>query len=142
MELNRNEMVGQESSWGLPDIGSRLLCCWLSSGAYKLAARNVRKESWMNIYVGQLPYSVTEDELRAMFTEFGELENVKIITDRYTGQSKGFGFVEMPSNSEADRAIKALNGKFINGRNIKVNPADPGGKRSKRSRRSFSRDRY
>jgi RNA recognition motif-containing protein len=96
----------------------------------------------MNIYVGQLPYSVTEDDLRAMFTEFGELESAKIITDKYTGQSKGFGFVEMPSNSDADRAIKALNGKFINGRNIKVNPADPGGKRSKRSKRSFSRNRY
>ncbi len=96
----------------------------------------------MNIYVGQLPYSVTEDDLRAMFTEFGELESVKIITDKYTGQSKGFGFVEMPSNSEADRAIKALNGKSVNGRNIKVNPADPGGKRSKRSKRPFSRDRY
>jgi hypothetical protein len=77
-----------------------------------------------------------------MFTAFGELENVKIITDRYTGQSKGFGYVEMPSNSEADGAIKALNGKFINGRNIKVNPSDPGGKRSKHSRRSVSRNGY
>jgi hypothetical protein len=68
MELIRNEMVGQESSWGLPEIGSRLLCCWLSGGVYKPAARNVRKKSWMNIYVGQLPDSVTEDELKAMFT--------------------------------------------------------------------------
>ena len=86
----------------------------------------------MNIYVGKLPYSVTEDDLRAMFAEFGELEEVKIIRDKYSRQSKGFGFVEMPSNSEADQAIKALNGKLVNGRNIKVNPADPGGKRSKR----------
>ena len=86
----------------------------------------------MNIYVGKLPFSITEDELRAMFAEFGELESVKIIKDRYSKQSKGFGFVEMPNNSEADQAIKALNGKFIGGRNIKVNPADPGGKRSKR----------
>ena len=89
----------------------------------------------MNIYVGNLSYSVTEDEVRSLFVEFGEIESVKIISDRYSGQSKGFGFVEMPSNSEADQAIKALNGKFINDRNIKVNPADPGGKRSKRSSR-------
>jgi RNA recognition motif-containing protein len=98
-----------------------------------------KKELSMNIYVGQLPYSVTEDDLRAMFVEYGELEGVKIIKDKFSGQSKGFGFVEMPSNSEADQAIKALNGKLVNGRNIKVNPADPGGKRSKRS--SF-RKRY
>ena len=93
----------------------------------------------MNIYVGKLPYSVTEDDLRAMFVEFGKLEEVKIIKDRSSGQSKGFGFVEMPSNSEADQAIKALNGKLVDGRNVKVNPADPGDKRAKRSLR---RNRY
>jgi len=89
----------------------------------------------MNIYVGKLPLNLKENDLRTLFTEFGELESVKIITDKHSGRSKGFGFVEMPSNSEADQAIKALNGKFINGQNIKVNPADPGGKRSKRSSR-------
>ena len=93
----------------------------------------------MNIYVGKLPYSVTEDDLRTMFAEFGELEEVKIIRDKFSRQSKGFGFVEMPNNSEADQAIKALNGKLVNGRNIKVNPADPGGKRAKRLSR---RKRY
>ena len=87
----------------------------------------------MNIYVGNLAFSVSEDDLRSLFGEFGDLESVKVISDKYSGQSKGFGFVEMPSNSEADKAIKALNGKFVSGRNIKVNPADPGGKRSKRS---------
>ena len=91
----------------------------------------------MNIYVGNLSYSINEDDLRSLFGEFGNLESVKIISDKYSGRSKGFGFVEMPSNSEADKAIKALNGKFIDGRNIKVNPADSGGKRSKRS--SFRR---
>jgi hypothetical protein len=98
------------------------------------------------LYFERAPYAPAEWQNRfwtgMMFTAFGELENVKIITDRYTGQSKGFGYVEMPSNSEADRAIKALNGKFINGRNIKVNPSDPGGKRSKHSRRSVSRNGY
>jgi len=89
----------------------------------------------MNIYVGNLSYSFKEDELKEMFTEFGDVETVKIIKDRYSGQSKGFGFVEMPSNSEADQAIKALNGKFVHNRNMKVNPADPGGKRKARKRR-------
>jgi RNA recognition motif-containing protein len=88
----------------------------------------------MNIYVGNLAYSLTEDIIRGMFEEFGEVESAKVIMDRYTGRSKGFGFVEMPSNSEADQAIKALNGKFIEGRNIKVNQASPGGKRSRRSK--------
>ena len=89
----------------------------------------------MNIYVGNLAYSVTEDELKEMFTEFGEVESVKIITDRFSGQSKGFGFIEMPSNSEADQAIKALNGNLLKGRNVKINQANPGGKRGKRKRR-------
>ena len=96
-------------------------------------ARDERKERSMNIYVGNLSYSITEDSLRSLFGEFGDIESAKVISDRHSGQSKGFGFVDMPSNSEADKAIKALNGKFVDGRNIKVNPADPGGKRSKRS---------
>lgn len=87
----------------------------------------------MNIYVGNLSSNIKDDSLRALFTEFGEVESVKIILDRSGNRSKGFGFVEMPSNSEADQAIKALNGKFIEGENIKVNPADPGGKRAKKS---------
>ncbi|MGE0087442.1 MAG: RNA recognition motif domain-containing protein [Desulfococcaceae bacterium] len=87
----------------------------------------------MNIYVGNLSYKLTEDRLKVMFEEFGKVDSVKVLMDRFTGKSKGFGFVEMPSNSEADQAIKALNGKFVDDRNIKVNPADPGGKRSKRS---------
>jgi len=89
----------------------------------------------MNIYIGKLAFSLTEDKLRSMFEEFGEVESVKVIKDRFTGHSKGFGFIEMPSNSEADQAIKALNGNFIEGQNIKVNPADPGGKKSKRDSR-------
>ncbi len=86
----------------------------------------------MNIYVGNLSYKIKEDSLKAMFDEFGEVESAKIIMDRFTDKSKGFGFVEMPNNSEADQAIKSLNGKFIEGKNIKVNQANPGGKRSKR----------
>ncbi|HJO62603.1 MAG TPA: RNA-binding protein [Desulfobacterales bacterium] len=86
----------------------------------------------MNIYVGNLSYIIKEDSLKAMFDEFGEVESAKIIMDKFTDKSKGFGFVEMPNNSEADQAIKSLNGKFIEGKNIKVNQANPGGKRSKR----------
>lgn len=86
----------------------------------------------MNIYVGNLAYGVTEDELRDIFSEYGEVSSANIITDRHTGQSKGFGFVEMPSNSEADQAIKALNDASIKGRNIKVNQARPRGERPQR----------
>jgi RNA recognition motif-containing protein len=86
----------------------------------------------MNIYVGNLSYGVTEDELRDIFSEYGEVSSANIITDRHTGQSKGFGFVEMPSNSEADQAIKALNDASIKGRNIKVNQARPRAERPQR----------
>jgi len=87
----------------------------------------------MNIYVGNLSYKIKEESLKEMFDEFGEVESVKIIMDRFTDRSKGFGFVEMPNNPEADQAIKSLNVKFIEGKNIKVNQANPGGKKSKRS---------
>jgi len=89
----------------------------------------------MNIYVGNLSRELKEDELKAMFTEFGEVESVKIIKDRFSQISQGYGFIEMPSNSEADQAIKALNGLWMNGKNIKVNPADSGAKRRSRKTR-------
>ena len=89
----------------------------------------------MNIYVGNLPYSVTEDELRDVFAEFGEVSSANVIMDRFSGQSKGFGFVEMPNNSEADEAIKALNESSLKGRNIKVNQAKPRGDRPQRRSR-------
>lgn len=79
----------------------------------------------MNIYVGNLAYGVTQEGLREAFSEFGEVESATIITDRDTGQSKGFGFVEMLDNSKADTAIKALDGKLMEGRNVKVNQAKP-----------------
>jgi RNA recognition motif-containing protein len=83
----------------------------------------------MNMYVGNLAYGVTEEDLKKAFSEFGEVASVKIITDKFSGQSKGFGFVEMPNNSEADQAIKALNGKPLGGRAIKVNQAEARAKR-------------
>jgi RNA recognition motif-containing protein len=89
----------------------------------------------MNMYIGNLAYDVTENDLRIAFSEFGEVSSVKIITDKFSGRHKGFGFVEMPDNSEADQAIKALNGKVLNGRSIKVNQAEARGKRTRRRRR-------
>ena len=89
----------------------------------------------MNIYVGNLAYSITDAELREAFGEFGEVAEVNLVTDRTTGQSKGFGFVEMPNNSEADAAIKALNSTQLNGRAIKVNQAKPKGDRPQRRAR-------
>ena len=89
----------------------------------------------MNMYVGNLPYSVSEEDLRTVFAEFGEIASVNIITDKISGQSKGFGFVDMPNNSEADKAIKALNGSDLQGRSIKVNQAKPRGERSSRRSR-------
>ncbi len=79
----------------------------------------------MNIYVGNLSYGVTEDELREAFGAYGEISSVSLITDKFSGQSKGFGFVEMPNNSEADAAIKALNETPLKGRNMRVNQAKP-----------------
>ena len=79
----------------------------------------------MNIYVGNLPYSIDEDGLKDVFAGFGEVEKVSIITDKYSGRSKGFGFVEMPDESAAEEAIKALDGSDVQGRNIKVNQARP-----------------
>jgi len=84
----------------------------------------------MNIYVGNLPYSATEEELRAAFAAFGDVSSVNLITDKFSGQSKGFAFVEMPDNASADAAIKALNETPMGGRNIKVNQAKPRGERS------------
>ncbi len=88
----------------------------------------------MKIYVGNLSYEVTEDDLRQAVAEFGEVESVSIIKDKYNGQSKGFGFVEMPSNEEGQAAIDGLNGKELKGRELKVNEARPredrGGSRS------------
>lgn len=79
----------------------------------------------MNIYVGNLPREATEDDLRKAFEEFGQVDSVKIITDRFTGDSRGFGFVEMPNNPEAQSAISGLDGKDLKGRAIKVNEARP-----------------
>jgi RNA recognition motif-containing protein len=79
----------------------------------------------MKIYIGNLSYEVGESDLREAFEPFGQIASVHLIKDKFTGRSKGFGFVEMPSAGEAQAAIKALNGKEIKGRAIAVNEARP-----------------
>ena len=79
----------------------------------------------MNIYVGNLSHDATEDDFRELFVGFGEVESAKIIMDRYSGRSRGFGFVEMPNRSEAERAIQELNGKEFMERELTVNEAHP-----------------
>ena len=78
-----------------------------------------------NIFVGNLSFTATEDAVRAMFEAYGAVERVSIVTDRDTGQPKGFGFVEMTNDAEAQRAISAVNGKEIGGRALTVNEARP-----------------
>jgi RNA recognition motif-containing protein len=79
----------------------------------------------MNIYVGNLSYQATEDDLKAAFSGFGEVVSVSIIRDKGTGQSKGFGFVEMKIKADGEKAIKELDGTSLKGRDIKVNEARP-----------------
>jgi RNA recognition motif-containing protein len=99
----------------------------------------------MNIYVGNLSYEVTEEDLKKAFDTFGEVNTVKVIKDNFTGRSKGFGFVEMPDKAEAQSAIEGLNGKDLQGRSLNVSEARPrsegrrGGARSGGARRGRGR---
>ena len=79
----------------------------------------------MNIYVGNLVFDVSEDDLREAFKEFGEIAEIRLIMDKYSGKSKGFGFIEMPSKAEAEKAIEEMNGKDFKGRALNVNEAKP-----------------
>lgn len=79
----------------------------------------------MNIYVGNLSYEVNEEDLRQAFQAFGQITTVSVIKDKFTGQSKGFGFVEMPAQAEAQAAIAGLNGKELKGRTLNINEARP-----------------
>jgi RNA recognition motif-containing protein len=98
------------------------------------------------LYVGGLPYSVTEGQLQEIFAAHGTVESAKVITDRFTGQSRGFGFVEMSSGGEAQSAIQALNGTQLEGRTLVVNEAKPMQRRDGggggRDNRSSGRNRW
>jgi RNA recognition motif-containing protein len=93
----------------------------------------------MNIFVGNLSYQATEEQLQNLFAEFGNVKSVKIIKDNYTSRSRGFGFVEMPENAEAEKAIEKLNGSSMDQQVIVVNEARP---RTENSRDSFSNKNY
>jgi RNA recognition motif-containing protein len=82
------------------------------------------------IYIGGLPYSATESQLHTLFTQYGTVESVRIITDKFTGQSRGFGFVEMATGQEAQSAIGALHATQLDGRTLTVNEAKPQGPRT------------
>jgi RNA recognition motif-containing protein len=100
----------------------------------------------MNIYVGNISWDLTDGELKTAFEAHGQVSTAKIVTDKYTGKSRGFAFVEMPEKSEAEAAISNLNGKDLKGREIVVNEARPrtegsrgGGRRNRSDRDSHSR---
>lgn len=100
----------------------------------------------IKLFVGSLPYSVTDEELKQLFEEAGTVDTAKVIFDRYSNQSKGFGFVEMSSDEEAKAAIEQLNNREIGGRQIVVNEARPQEDRPRRDnnggdRRDYNRDR-
>ncbi|WP_333599225.1 RNA recognition motif domain-containing protein [Flavobacterium sp.] len=92
----------------------------------------------MNIFVGSLPFSIDEADLRESFEVYGTVNSVKIITDKFTGRSKGFGFVEMENDTEAEKAIQELNGATVDGRTIVVNKSEP---KPEGERRSFNNNR-
>ena len=94
----------------------------------------------MNIYVGNLAYKVSDNDLKEIFEEFGDVISAKVITDRETGRSKGFGFVEMSNEEDAQNAIEDLDGTEMDGRNLKVNKAKPkpaGNKSGGRGKRNY-----
>jgi RNA recognition motif-containing protein len=91
----------------------------------------------VNIYVSNLAYNATDDDLRQLFESYGEVDTIRIITDRDTGQSRGFGFVEMPDSAAAQAAIQGLQGKALGGRTLTVNEARP-----REPRRESSRSRW
>lgn len=96
----------------------------------------------MNIYVGNLPWAVTDEELGEVFAAYGQVSSARVITDRDTGRSRGFGFVEMPVEAEAQAAISELNGKELKGRALNVNEARPRTDRRERSGGGGGRRRY
>lgn len=79
----------------------------------------------MNIYVGNLSFEVTDDDLRSAFEAYGKVDSASVVTDKFSGRSRGFGFVEMPTNAEAQTAISSLDGSDLKERNLKVNEARP-----------------
>jgi RNA recognition motif-containing protein len=120
---------------------------WSLSRGPKTLTFSYKEENMGNkLYVGGLPYSVTEGQLQEIFAAHGTVESAKVITDKFTGKPRGFGFVEMSSGGEAQKAIQALNGTELGGRTLTVNEAKPMERRDggggDRGNRSGGRDRW
>jgi RNA recognition motif-containing protein len=98
-----------------------------------MAWLQVQKDRTMDIYVGNLAYSTNDDSLKTAFGAYGEVTSARVVTDRMTGRSKGFGFVEMPDRTQAQAAIDALNGKDLDGRALRVNESQPKPREERRS---------
>ena len=96
----------------------------------------------MNIYVSNVSFNVHDEDLQSYFADYGEVTSAKVINDRETGRSRGFGFVEMPDDAAAQKAIAELDGATVDGRAIKVNIAKPREERSNNNRRSFAGSRW
>jgi RNA recognition motif-containing protein len=96
----------------------------------------------MNIYVSNLSFNVQDEDLKSYFADYGEVASAKVINDKETGRSRGFGFVEMPDDTAAQKAIAELDGATVDGRAIKVNVAKPREERSNNNRRSFTSSRW
>lgn len=96
----------------------------------------------MNIYVGNLSREVTEEDLRQVFEAFGKVESINIIKDKFSGEPRGFGFVEMPAKAEAQSAINGMNGKELKGRTLTVNEARPRSEGNRGGRRGGSERRF
>jgi RNA recognition motif-containing protein len=98
--------------------------------AFLVVSRTEKRGTVKNIFVGNLSFNTSEDELRQIFEAFGQVDRVSILTDRETGRSRGFAFVEMTNTEEGDKAIAGLNGSQVGGRTINVNEARPKGERA------------
>jgi RNA recognition motif-containing protein len=96
----------------------------------------------MNIYVSNLSFAVQDEDLKSYFAEYGEVSSAKVITDKITNRSRGFGFVEMPDETAAQKAITELDGAMVDGRAIKVNVAKPREEKPRSDRRSFAGSRW
>src|ERR1035437_8987151 len=125
-------MLNRSSDWLVLQIlnnkiNSKINCyiCEYCSVSDNVVVKIIKTKRPMNIFVSNLPFKLTEAQLKTEFEKYGDVSSVKIITDRESGRSKGFGFVEMPEVEDANEAIKDLNGSDIDGRNIVVNEARP-----------------
>jgi len=114
--------TGPDRSYSSPLFGSQF---YGKSGLCQPGSIPTSKETSLNIYVGNLSRDVSESELKEAFQAYGEVQSAAIIKEKFTGESRGFGFVEMPNKEEADKAIAGLNGKELKGRNLTVNEARP-----------------